>query len=147
MRVRWLHADNFPKGYFLFSKRKIKSDLASFSIRNSYKLIMFLFCMGKEKQATLGGEKKPYSRAHDFQNVMDRQGGYGKLKAISKTRNLVICRKCKGEIPIGSACYMQSDYTGEGTFPVQTRVCVDCGEKLIRDGVGVKEGKGKKKGE
>ncbi len=87
--------------------RKLSSDFVRQTCtHNFYKAINMFFIMGEEKQATLGGEKKPYDKTRDFQNVMDRQGGYGRLKAVSKTRNPVKCRVCKKDIVPGSSCYM-----------------------------------------
>jgi RNase P subunit RPR2 len=93
------------------------------------------------KQQTLISSK-PNTKAQNFQNVLERQGGYGRLKFVSKTRNSFICRECKTEVAPGSKCYMQSDYTGEGTFPVQTRLCMACAQIQIDKGVGIKEGRG-----
>ncbi len=75
----------------------------------------------------------------------DIQESYGKLKPVSKVRKPFECRECKRGFPSGSPAYNQSDYSGGGGFPKQTKVCEDCGGKLIRGGTEVKPKKSKPK--
>ncbi len=78
-------------------------------------------------------------------DIEKNQGGFGRLKPVTKVRKPFTCRECKKEFPIGSPCYVQSDYSGEGFFPVQTRICLDCGKIQIDQGVEIKTKKKKEK--
>lgn len=81
---------------------------------------------------------KKEQKSRDISNVANSQWGYGKLKKVSKVRKAFCCRDCKKEFPNGSPCYNQSDHTGEDFFPVQTKICVGCGQIQIKNGVEVK---------
>jgi len=72
-------------------------------------------------------------------NVEENQGKLGRLKLVRKVRKPFICRECKKDFPVGSSCYNQSDYTRDGFFPVQTKICLDCGQVQINNGIEVKE--------
>lgn len=76
-------------------------------------------------------------------NIEANRGGYGRLKPVSKVRKEFNCRECKEDFPIGVPAYNQSDNTGEGYFPVSTKVCKSCGDKLIKNGAMVKPKKQK----
>lgn len=78
------------------------------------------------------------SKADDIMNVVDNQGSLGKLRFISRIQKLRVCRECKTEIEIGSACFSQSDYRTEKFFPEQTSVCMRCGNELYLSGTEIK---------
>lgn len=74
----------------------------------------------------------------DIFNVMNNQDNFGKLKFVSKVRKSFICRECQKIFSVGSSCYNQSDYRGDDFFPVQTKICIDCGQIQINNGAEVK---------
>lgn len=78
-----------------------------------------------------------------MENIVANQGKLGKLKMVGKVRKPFRCDDCMKEFLIGSPCYDQSDYRGEGFFPEKIRICVACGENKINGGVEVKEKKSK----
>lgn len=78
-------------------------------------------------------------------NVKENQGKKGSLKPVSRCRNPFTCVYCNHNFPAGVPCYTQNDYSRDGFFPVQTRVCIDCGKEQIANGVPVKEKKVAKK--
>lgn len=78
-------------------------------------------------------------------NVEENQGKLGRLKKILKVRNPFVCSDCMKEIEVGNPCYTQSDYTSGGFFPIQKRICVDCGQIQINNGIEIKEKSKKKK--
>lgn len=73
-----------------------------------------------------------------IENVAENQGTLGRLKPVSRVRNPFKCDECKGEFEVGSPAFSQSDYRGDGFFPVQRRICKSCGDKLISEGTEVK---------
>lgn len=77
-------------------------------------------------------------KLRNISNVADNQGTRGKLKKVSKVRKTFFCNDCNKEVPEGSPCYNQSDYTGEDFFPAKLKLCIDCGQIQIKNGVEVK---------
>lgn len=77
-------------------------------------------------------------------NVIKNQGTLGKLKSVSRVRNSFKCAECGKEVEKGSKAYSQSDYTQKGFFPVQRKICEECGERMISEGTQVKDPKKKK---
>lgn len=77
--------------------------------------------------------------------VVENQGKLGSLRLIGKPRTPFTCRECEKDFEAGKSCYAQSDSRGPGFFPVQTKVCMECGQKQIDGGAKVKEKKSKKK--
>ena len=82
-----------------------------------------------------------------IESIVENQGKLGKLKIVGKVRKAFTCHDCKKDFPIGSGCYDQSDYTGQGFFPEKIRMCLACGEIKINGGAEVKEKKVKPKKE
>jgi len=81
-----------------------------------------------------------------IEDIAEKQDQLGSLKPVGKVRKEFICRECKEIFPIGSPCYNQNDYRDvKAFFPVPTKVCVECAEKLIADGAEVKKPKPKQK--
>ncbi len=74
-------------------------------------------------------------------NVAANDGSVGKLKPVSRAMKPFTCRDCNKEFPIGTAHYNQSDYRGAEFWPVQSKVCMDCGQFQIDNGIEVKEKK------
>lgn len=60
---------------------------------------------------------------------------YGRLHCVRKTQKEFKCRICGEEIPRGSSCYTQSIH--RKPFPIQTRVCLECGIELVKNGAKV----------
>jgi len=56
----------------------------------------------------------------------------GRLHEVNSTRKIAVCRMCNNEIPLGSKCYNQSIKVIP--FPIPSKVCSDCGKKLIKLG-------------
>lgn len=63
----------------------------------------------------------------------------GRLHIVRKTNKIFRCYDCDGDILKGSACYTQRIKTQEQYFPLQLRICSDCGKKQIEKGVEVKD--------
>lgn len=76
--------------------------------------------------------------ANNISNVMENQGKFGKLKLVLKVRKPFICRECHKEFLAGNSCYNQSNYRGDDFFPIQTKVCIDCGQVQINNGIEIK---------
>lgn len=57
---------------------------------------------------------------------------YGRLHLVKKCKKDFQCRMCEKEISVGSSCYTQSIH--KKPFPIQTRLCMSCGETLIVTG-------------
>jgi hypothetical protein len=63
---------------------------------------------------------------------------YGRLHLVNRTIKSAICRVCDKTIPTKSKCYNQSMKDIKVSFfPTQTKVCFECGEKLIKEGAEV----------
>ena len=75
----------------------------------------------------------------DISNLIESQGKFGKLRPVKSVRKPFECRICEKSFEIGSPGYTQSDHTGDGLFPKQTRVCDNCGKELINNGTEVKK--------
>lgn len=82
-----------------------------------------------------------------MENIAKNQGQLGKLKTVSRCRDPFVCHYCKNDIEGGSPCFDQSDYTVPGFFPAKIRMCIECGEKMKKGGIEVKEKKTKAKKE
>lgn len=72
-------------------------------------------------------------------NIANHQGDFGSLHPVRKVRKEFICRECKDTFQKGSPAYNQADHRQEGFFPVQTKLCIDCGKIQIANGIKVKE--------
>lgn len=79
-----------------------------------------------------------------IENIIKKQGTLGKLKPINKIRNPFRCNECGQQVEKGSKAYSQSDYTQKSFFPVQRKICEECGTRMINEGTEVKETKKKK---
>lgn len=60
---------------------------------------------------------------------------HGRLHLVNKTRKEAECRVCHKIIEVGSKCFNQKKQIGKMPFPLQTKVCFECGTKLNKQGV------------
>ncbi len=72
-------------------------------------------------------------------NIANHQGDFGSLHPVGKVRKEFICRECNKTFQKGSLAYNQADHRQEGFFPVPTKLCIECGEIQIENGIEVKE--------
>ena len=56
----------------------------------------------------------------------------GRLHLVKKCKKEAYCRVKGCKIEVGSRCYTQSIH--QKPFPIQTRVCEECAEELIKNG-------------
>ena len=77
----------------------------------------------------------------DVANMLERNGSYGRLKEFKRCRDPFVCEICEKTIQEKSPGYDQSDYTQTTLYPTKRRMCFDCGQELIKQGVEVKEKK------
>lgn len=78
------------------------------------------------------------SKEDSILSVVENQGTLGRLRFITKVRSAFICRECLNGFSKGSECFTQSDYRGQEFFPTQTRLCIDCGNIQIKNGIEIK---------
>lgn len=76
--------------------------------------------------------------AENISKIAENQGSYGRLRFVSRTKKVFVCRECKKDLEIGSKCFCQSDYTQDAFFPEQTRLCLDCGKLQMDNGIEIK---------
>lgn len=67
-----------------------------------------------------------------------KEQGFGRLHIVKRPRKEFNCRECNKIIEKGEFSYTQNDYTSSELLPTKTRVCKDCGEIQIQNGVEVK---------
>ena len=77
---------------------------------------------------------------HNFvQEILKKkESGFGRLHVVYKPRKEFPCRECGKTIEKGEFSYTQNDYTSSELLPTKTRLCKDCGQVQIDNGVEVK---------
>lgn len=90
------------------------------------------------KKLLIKMEQFNQAKEMNMEKVSDNQGTLGRLKFVTKVKKQFVCRECQNKIEIGSPCFTQSDYRGQDFFPVQTRLCVNCGKSQIEKGIEIK---------
>lgn len=64
---------------------------------------------------------------------------YGRLHLVKKTRVESFCRDCDSPILVGQSCYNQKKQIEGMAFPLSTKLCLNCSDKLIKQGTKVAE--------
>lgn len=107
-----------------------KKDPARFKVRDKKTGEIFEICPFCEDSA---GD---IELVEDLRKESKDEFTYGRLHLVKRTKKDFECRN--GHlIETGSSCYTQSKKKEGMPFPFSTRVCINCGEELIKIGTEV----------